>query len=135
MPGLEGISTIQPQGRLESIQGGLSPRGKAALDELVNRVQEVAYKYMGEGKKVGILATNMSKSMYNADAVKSMGSRKDLTEIAKNVFRLLREFDEEKVDVVIAEGVPLKGIGLAIMNRLRKAADYQIIKAKNSINT
>ena len=54
------------------------------LDEVVNGIQELAFKYMREGKKVGILATSMSKSMYNADAVKSMGSRKDLTEIAKN---------------------------------------------------
>lgn len=99
------------------------------LDRVVSKVQEFAYKYMRKGKKVGVLATDVSKFTYNADAVKSMGSRKDLAEIAKNLFRLLREFDEEKVDVVIAEGIPLKGVGLTVMNRLRKAASYNIIKA------
>ena len=99
------------------------------LDEVVNIVQEFAYKYMRKGKKVGVLATDVSKLTYKADVVKSMGSRKDLAGIAKNLFRLLREFDEEKVDVVIAEGISIEGVGLTIMNRLRKAAGYNIIKA------
>jgi len=38
--------------------------------------------------------------------------------------------DAENVDVIIAEGVPLDGIGLAIMNRLRKASGYRIIKGE-----
>ncbi|MHA1805329.1 MAG: L-threonylcarbamoyladenylate synthase [Promethearchaeota archaeon] len=97
------------------------------MEKIMNKVQEIAHEYMKEGKKVGILANNESKFMYNADVIKSAGNRNDFTEIARNLFRLLREFDEENVDVVIAEGISLKGIGLAIMNRLRKAASYNII--------
>jgi L-threonylcarbamoyladenylate synthase len=41
---------------------------------------------------------------------------------------LLREFDIENVDVIIAEGIPNEGLGLAVMNRLRKAAGYNIVK-------
>jgi L-threonylcarbamoyladenylate synthase len=41
----------------------------------------------------------------------------------------LREFDLEGVDVIVAEGVPLEGLGLAVMNRLRKASGYKIVKA------
>jgi len=48
--------------------------------------------------------------------------------VARNLFRLLREFDAENVDVIIAEGVSTEGLGLAIMNRLRKAAGYNIVK-------
>jgi L-threonylcarbamoyladenylate synthase len=62
--------------------------------------------------------------------VKSLGSRFNLAVIAQNLFRLLREVDAENVDVIIAEGVPSEGIGLAIMNRLRKASGYHIIKAE-----
>jgi hypothetical protein len=32
--------------------------------------------------------------------------------------------------VIITEGVPFEGIGLAVMNRLRKASGYHIIKAE-----
>jgi L-threonylcarbamoyladenylate synthase len=61
--------------------------------------------------------------------VKSLGSRSDLAVIAKNLFRLLREFDLDVVDVIIAEGVPAEGLGLAVMNRLRKASGYKIFRA------
>jgi L-threonylcarbamoyladenylate synthase len=63
-----------------------------------------------------------------ADVVKSLGSRSSLVVIAKNLFKLLREFDLEGVDVIIAEGIPAEGLGLAVMNRLRKASGYNIIK-------
>ena len=49
--------------------------------------------------------------------------------MARNLFKLLREFDEEKVDIIIAEGVPMKSLGLAVMNRLRKASGFNIVKA------
>ncbi|MEM2320072.1 MAG: Sua5 family C-terminal domain-containing protein, partial [Candidatus Bathyarchaeia archaeon] len=64
-----------------------------------------------------------------ADVVKSLGSRSNMSEMAKNLFRLLREFDMEKVDIIIAEGVPAQGLGLAVMNRIRKASGYNIVKA------
>ena len=75
------------------------------------------------------MATDESKSTYSANVVKSLGGRENLATIGKNLFRLLREFDEEKVDIIIAEGIPLKGLGLAVMNRLRKAAGFNIVRA------
>jgi L-threonylcarbamoyladenylate synthase len=98
------------------------------LNAIIKRVQELANFYLEKGKKVGIMATDESKSAYNADVTKSLGSRKDLTTVAKNLFRLLREFDEEKVDIIIAEGITPKGLGLAVMNRLRKAAGFNIVR-------
>jgi len=98
------------------------------FDKVIRKVQELASSYMAEGKRVGILATDESLSNYSADVVKSLGSRGDLTIIAKNLFRLLREFDEEKVDIIIAEGITPQGLGLAVMNRLRRAANFNIIK-------
>jgi len=96
---------------------------------VVRRIKELTAIYMADGKKVGILATDESQSRYDADVVKSMGSRKDIATIAKNLFKLLREFDEEKVDVIIAEGITPKGLGLAVVNRLRRAASFHIIRA------
>ncbi|MEM2971846.1 MAG: L-threonylcarbamoyladenylate synthase [Candidatus Bathyarchaeia archaeon] len=96
------------------------------------KVKELAAFYMEKGRKVGILATDETVGCYMADVVKSLGSRNDLAIIAKNLFRLLREFDLEGVDVIIAEGIPMQGFGLAIMNRLRKASGYNIVKAKTT---
>ena len=96
-------------------------------EKVVEKVQELAAWYRTEGKKVGILTTDESQSYCKADVVKPLGSRDDLTTIARNLFRLLREFDEEKVDVIIAEGITTRDLGLAVMNRLRKAANFNIV--------
>jgi len=96
---------------------------------VVNKVKELVDSYGRSGKKIGVLATDETVSEYKAFAVRSLGSRSDLAAIAKNLFRLLRELDSEDVDVIIAEGIPPKELGLAVMNRLRKASGYNIIKA------
>ncbi len=41
---------------------------------------------------------------------------------ARNLFSTLRHMDAKNVDVILAEGVPERGLGLAIMNRLKKAS-------------
>ncbi len=102
---------------------------EGAPDKVVKRVKELAAVSMTDGRKVGILATDESISNYDGDVLRSLGSRNNLAEVARNLFRLLREFDEEKVDVIIAEGVPPRGLGLAVMNRLRRAASFNILKA------
>jgi L-threonylcarbamoyladenylate synthase len=98
------------------------------LSAVVNRVKELAGSYVENGRRVGILATDETIGNYRADVLKSLGSRNDLAGVAKSLFRLLREFDAESVDVIVAEGVPIEGLGLAVMNRLRKASGYHIIK-------
>lgn len=88
------------------------------------KIRELVNEYKIEGKKVGIMTA--SKYDYNADVIKFVG--KDLKTIAKNLFKTFREFDMEKVDVILAESVKTSGMGLAIMNRLKKASGYNIIK-------
>lgn len=101
------------------------------LSAVMSEVKKLAEFYMQKGSKVGVLATDETTEQYKAGVVKSLGSRKDLAVVAKNLFRLLREFDLEGVDVIIAEGIPTEGLGLAVMNRLRKASGYTIVKASN----
>jgi L-threonylcarbamoyladenylate synthase len=98
------------------------------VSAVIEKVKELAKLYRQKGVKVGVLATDETVGCYEADAVKSLGSRNDLASTAKNLFRLLREFDLNGVDVIIAEGVPAEGLGLAVMNRLRKASGYRIFR-------
>lgn len=98
------------------------------VSAITEKVKELAVFYMKKGNRVGILATDETVGCYRADVVKSLGSRSNLMVIAKNLFNFLREFDLEGVDVIIAEGIPMQGLGLAIMNRLRKASGYSIVK-------
>ncbi|MEM4307634.1 MAG: L-threonylcarbamoyladenylate synthase [Thermoplasmata archaeon] len=56
-----------------------------------------------------------------------VGSHGSKEEYARNLFRLLRDVDKKGYEVVVVEGVDEEGIGLAIMNRLRKCAS-KIVK-------
>jgi L-threonylcarbamoyladenylate synthase len=102
---------------------------EGGLDMLVNKVTELSEAYKREGKRVGVLATDETLSSYKADVVVSLGTRSNVAIIAANLFKLLREMDAKCVDVIIAEGVTSEGVGLAVMNRLRKASAYRIVKA------
>jgi L-threonylcarbamoyladenylate synthase len=102
---------------------------EGAVPAVVAKIKTLSEQYRLEGKNVGVLATDETQKEYVADVVKSMGSRFNLDIIARNLFRELREFNDEPVDVILAEGVPLDGVGLAVMNRLRKASGYHIVKA------
>ena len=55
-----------------------------------------------------------------------LGARKDVRAIAAHLYEALRAFDEKKVDFILGEALDESGLGLAIMNRLKKAAGYRI---------
>ncbi|MFC1480415.1 L-threonylcarbamoyladenylate synthase [Candidatus Omnitrophota bacterium] len=90
-----------------------------------NQVKEtllLASDIISRGQKVGILAKQEHADEYRDYDVKVLGSEEDGKTCAFRLFHMLREFDGENVDIIMAEGIPEKGMGLAIMNRLRKAA-------------
>jgi L-threonylcarbamoyladenylate synthase len=112
-----------------------APKAEVILVEgnvaaVTEKIRELAETYRLTGKKVGILATDQTQTAYKADVVASLGSRSDLATVAQSLFRLLREVDAQGVDVILAEGVSSEGLGLAVMNRLRKASGYHIVKAQ-----
>jgi L-threonylcarbamoyladenylate synthase len=103
---------------------------EGAVPAIIEKVKQLVAACKLEGKRVGVLATDETAAKYEAYVIKSLGSRYNVEAIAQNLFKLLREFDAEDVDVIIAEGVPVEGLGLAVMNRLRKASGYNIVKAE-----
>ena len=56
----------------------------------------------------------------------SLGSVKRPQETAARVFAALRELDERGETVALCEAVELTGIGLAVMNRMGRAAGFDI---------
>lgn len=82
-----------------------------------------------EGKRVGVLTTSENKNRYKDAEVVVMGKRSDPASVAKNLFHSLRTFDELDVDVIYAETFPEKGLFHSVMNRLKKAANGNIINA------
>ncbi|AHF80516.1 L-threonylcarbamoyladenylate synthase [Thermococcus paralvinellae] len=97
---------------------------EGSRERVKEKIKELLNEYKRGGVKVGVMATG---DFYEADAYINLGNSEE--EIAKNLFRALRDLDKSGVDVILAEGIEEKGLGLAVMNRLRKAAGYRIIKA------
>ncbi|WP_100403873.1 L-threonylcarbamoyladenylate synthase [Bacillus sp. FJAT-42315] len=85
-----------------------------------------------EGKKVGVLTTEEMASLYEADVILPCGNRTDLTTVAHSLYDVLRAFNEVDVDIIFSEVFPYEGVGLAIMNRLEKAASHQWRKQKEN---
>lgn len=91
-------------------------------------------KAVGSGLRTGVLCSDaMAGALKDPDKLILSGWGGNLRELAVNLFYLLRDFDRTRPDVIIAAGVPEEGIGLAIMNRMRKAAGYQIVICKNGV--
>jgi L-threonylcarbamoyladenylate synthase len=100
-------------------------------EEAVKAIKQIAFEQERLGYRVGIIATNETISSYTRGIVKSIGSRSNENSIAKNLYKVLREFDEEDVSYIYSEAFDQDGIGSAIMNRLDKAAGHHTIQAKD----
>lgn len=109
-----------------------APKGSLAIVE-GEQEQVTAYinsrleEHKAEGKRTGVIATDETAAGYRADSVKSVGKRGDESTIAKHLFRILREFDDEEIQIIYAEAFESTGVGCAIMNRLLKAAGHKVI--------
>ena len=95
---------------------------------MVETVWKLAKEKIDAGYKVGIICTDESRSHYPEGEVRSIGARKSQASVAHNLYALLREFDDLKVDYIYSESFSQDHLGQAIMNRLSKAAGYQIYK-------
>ncbi len=103
-----------PKARIVIVQGG-----KKAVRKKIN---ELLAK--NSAKKCGVLAISANK--YSAFSVKRLG--KSHLQAAKKLFGSLRELDSEGVEIIFAEGLEERGVGFAVMNRLRKAAE-KVVRA------
>lgn len=109
-----------PKGELTIVEG--MPKQVTAY------INEKSKEAMAAGEKVGIIATDEQVDCYHADVIKNVGSRQDERAVARNLYQVLREFDEEAVTVIFSEGFDAQGFGQAIMNRLLKAAGHKVVK-------
>lgn len=97
-------------------------------ENMVDKINELAEKTAKDGFKTGIIATEETKDKYKNAQVLVVGSRQKPETIAANIFKMLRKCDFLGIEKVYAEGLPEDELGLAIMNRLKKAAGYAIIE-------
>lgn len=109
-----------PKGSLTIVSGS----SENVIDYIISHTEE----HVKQGQKVGIIGTDENLKRYSADSIKSVGSVKDEEKIAHRLYNILREFDDENVDIIFSESFEEGELGTAIMNRLLKAAGYQIVQ-------
>ncbi len=100
---------------------------RGEIGAVVEKINALAKLDEEKGIKVGIMATEETKDMYPYGTVLSVGERGRIETVGANLFKTLRQFDHLNMDVVYSEVFPLDGEGLAVMNRLNKAAGYKFI--------
>lgn len=80
------------------------------------------------GRHVAVLGFEDSGNDYNGATFLSLGNRNTPEEAARRIFALLRECDRLQVDRVYGESPTAHGLGLAVLNRLWKAAGGEVIE-------
>lgn len=97
---------------------------KVLLFERQERVgasmSRAAERLRRKGYKVALLVTDENR--IRKGVIVRMGGRDEPERIARTLFSHLRSLDRKGIDYILVEGIDEKGIGMAVMNRLRRAA-------------
>lgn len=92
------------------------------VDGTIDAFEETIHKYKVQGKTVGVMARNAIVDTFEnkVEGTYKMGTSVD--DMNRALFDALRTLDHLKLDVILAESAPEVGVGIAYMNRLKKAA-------------
>lgn len=119
-PGMK-YTHYAPKGFMHIIQGD-------DVEAVVAWIRRDIDAAKARGESTGILTFEERVSRYEADLVIACGALSRPETIARDLYAALRQFDQEGIHYIAAEGCPETGIGLAIMNRLRKAAGHRLVR-------
>ena len=94
-------------------------------------IGEVARRLQSRGLRLGVLASAEETPAFAAlgAEVVSLGSADDLETAARLLFAHLRDLEGRDVALILARPLPAAGLGLAIADRLYRAAEGQAIDA------
>ena len=80
------------------------------------------------GEKSGVICFDEFAGYFRGHIVESIGPVADQAQQARRIFEALRAFDHLEVTDIWAQSPGDEGIGLAVTNRLNKAAGFHIIE-------
>ena len=100
---------------------------EGSMEDVVRKINGLSEEAKMQGRKAGVIAAEETKKLYRADIVIAPGRRDSEETIAKHLFEVLRRMDEEHADVIFSESFDTPRMGMAIMNRLLKAAGHRVL--------
>lgn len=109
-----------------------APRGAVTIvtgrpENVTGRILSLAARARKSGRKVLILALSAHVKAYDGHAVCDLGD--GAAQMANRLFDLLRHADEIGAEEVFSEAVAAEELGLAVMNRLGRAAAFRVVNA------
>lgn len=95
-------------------------------------MRELVARYVAEGHRVGVLIAEEDRGALAGLPAESvvLGPEEDLEEIARRLYEGLRELDGRGLSLILARDFGEKGLGLAIRDRLTRAAGGRVIRAE-----
>ena len=108
-----------PTGALTIVQGG--------ADAVAGKIRMLYDAALAGGKSPLILALDGHIDAYGDRRCLSLGA--DAEAMARSMFARLRDADALGADAIFSEAIPTDGVGLAVMNRLERAAGFNILEA------
>ena len=109
--------------------GGVLTMVKGEAQNVQRVCRQLYISAKADGKTACILAFDEHLSAYEGMDVLSIGCLADPETVSHKLFAVLRQLDEEGIDLMFSEVLPAEGLGLAIMNRLSRAAGFRTIDA------
>ncbi|GBD09562.1 Threonylcarbamoyl-AMP synthase [Candidatus Thermoflexus japonica] len=98
------------------------------------RLRELASRYLQEGHRVGLMIAEEDRPAV-ADLpaeIAVLGSEGDLEGIARRLYPAMRDLDARGLDLILARDFGTRGLGLAIRDRLVRAAGGRVMRAEDS---
>ncbi|MCR4763604.1 MAG: threonylcarbamoyl-AMP synthase [Lachnospiraceae bacterium] len=110
-----------------------APRGTMTLvegddDEVAAYICDRAKEAQEAGRRVAVIASAETASRYGELPVYLAGRRQVPDEVARNLFRILRQCDEDRAEEIYAETFHEGELSAAIMNRMEKASGHRIVR-------
>ncbi len=99
---------------------------KGEREKIIAEINQDIEEYLFNSSRLGVIIDGEGELDRSDVHIYKIGSLEDEESVAKNLFAVLRQLDEDGIDVALVPEFRAQGIGKATMNRLLKAANYNI---------
>lgn len=103
---------------------------KGEKKSLVAKTNEMYDEDIANGDKPVIFCFKKDVAYFGSRNVMIQGGNDNINEVAKYLFKNLRDIDNLGYTKVYFESLPTTGMGLAVMNRIIRAAGFKLILVK-----
>lgn len=115
-----------------------APRGQVTLlrgeeSRVVSALQTLYHQAEADGKHACVLCFSEHVAALSACHPHDLGSIAHPEQVAHRLFDTLRRLDEEGMEAIFSEVVAPEGVGLAVMNRLGRAAAFRTLRAEDVV--